>query len=214
MTIKKEVYLIVLCLLLIGCADKSGQSVLTAPVHSNESLALATFAGGCFWCMEGPFEKLDGVLDVVSGYTGGAEKNPSYKEVASGGTRHAEAVQITYEPAIISYDKLLEVFWMQVDPTDANGQFVDRGKQYRTGIFYHTQEQKQLAEESKRELDQSGRYDDPIVTEITPASAFYRAEEYHQDYHTKNPIRYKFYRGNSGRDQYLDRVWGEERVYE
>jgi peptide methionine sulfoxide reductase msrA/msrB len=170
----------------------------------------ATFAGGCFWCMEPPFEKIDGVKEVISGYTGGRKENPTYEEVSSGGTGHVEAVEVIYEPQKVSYQKLLDVFWRQIDPTDAGGQFVDRGAQYRTAIFYHSEEQKRLAEESKKALEKSGRFTKPVVTEILPASKFYRAEDYHQDYYRENPIRYKFYRFNSGRDQFLKNVWGKE----
>jgi len=170
----------------------------------------ATFAGGCFWCMEHPFEKLDGVIEVLSGYTGGNENNPTYKEVSAGETGHVEAVQIFYYPSKISYSELLDLFWKQVDPTDPNGQFVDRGPQYKTAIFYHSKEQKTLAEESKKELAESGRYEKPIVTEIIKASTFHKAEDYHQDYYKKNAMRYKFYRRHSGRDQYLKQIWGRE----
>ena len=170
----------------------------------------ATFAGGCFWCMEHPFEKLDGVIEVLSGYTGGNENNPTYKEVSAGETGHVEAVQIFYYPSKISYSDLLDLFWKQVDPTDPNGQFVDRGPQYKTAIFYHSKEQKTLAEESKKELAESGRYEKPIVTEIIKASPFHKAEDYHQDYYKKNAMRYKFYRRHSGRDQYLKQIWGRE----
>jgi peptide methionine sulfoxide reductase msrA/msrB len=169
----------------------------------------ATFAGGCFWCMVPPFEKLKGVSEVITGYTGGHKKNPTYEEVSAGGTWHLEAVQVTYDPSQTTYEELLDVFWKQIDPTDSNGQFVDRGSQYRTVIFYHTDEQKRLAEKSKEDLQKSGRFTRPMVTEILPASAFYKAEEYYQDYHKKNPIRYKFYRFNSGRDQYLKKIWGK-----
>lgn len=172
--------------------------------------AKAIFAGGCFWCMEPPFEKLDGVQAVVSGYIGGDKENPTYKEVSGGMTGHAEAVEVTYDPAKVSYDQLLEVFWMNVDPTDARGQFVDRGSQYRTGIFYLNAEQKQLAEASKERLGKSGRFDRPIVTEITAATTFYPAEDYHQDYYKENSVNYSFYRYNSGRDQYLKKVWGKK----
>lgn len=167
----------------------------------------ATFAGGCFWCMESPFEKLEGVKEVVSGYTGGDKENPTYKEVSAGGTGHLEAIQIIYDSSKITYTELLDVFWKQVDPTDPNGQFVDRGQQYKTAIFYHNEEQKKLAEKSKEKLDKSGKYERQIVTQIVQASKFYRAEEYHQDYYKKNPIRYKFYRYNSGRDRYLKKMW-------
>jgi peptide methionine sulfoxide reductase msrA/msrB len=170
----------------------------------------ATFAGGCFWCMEAPFEKIDGVMDVVSGYTGGHVKNPTYEQVSSGATGHLEAVEVTYDPQKVSYDRLLDVFWRQIDPTDAGGSFVDRGKQYGSAIFYHNDEQKRVAEESKNKLEVSGKYDKPIVTEIRKLDAFYPAEDYHQDYYKKNPIRYKYYRYNSGRDQYLEKVWGKE----
>ncbi len=170
----------------------------------------ATFAGGCFWCMTPPFEKLDGVKEVISGYTGGHTVNPTYEDVTSETTGHLESIEIIYDPAKISYEKLLDVFWRQINPTDAGGQFVDRGPSYKTAIFYHNEEQKQLAEESKKKLAESGRFDKPIVTEIRPAGPFYAAEEYHQDYWKKNPIRYKFYRYNSGRDQYLEKIWGKD----
>lgn len=170
---------------------------------ADAKLEKATFAGGCFWCVEAPFEKLEGVVEVISGYTGGHKDNPTYEEVSAGGTGHLEAIQIAYDPSKITYPELLRVFWRQIDPTDPEGQFVDRGAQYRTVIFYHSEEQKRLAIESKEELDKSGKYDKAVVTEIIPASQFYKAEDYHQDYYKKSPIRYKFYRYNSGRDQYL-----------
>jgi len=179
--------------------------------NSVASTSRAIFAGGCFWCMEAPFEKLDGVSEVISGYTGGSKLDPTYQEVSAGGTGHTEAVEVLYDPQLVSYEKLLEVFWRQIDPTDADGQFVDRGDQYRSGIFYLDAEQKQLAEKSKQQLEKTGRFNKPIVTEITAAGKFYPAEEYHQDYHSKNPIRYWYYRGGSGRDDYLDKVWGKDR---
>jgi peptide methionine sulfoxide reductase msrA/msrB len=179
-------------------------------VHAETKLEKATFAGGCFWCMEPPFEKLDGVIEVISGYTGGHKENPTYEEVSAGGTGHVEAVQITYDPSKVTYSDLLDVFWRQIDPTDPNGQFVDRGSQYRSVIFYHDEEQKILANQSKEALAKSGRYDKPIVTEIVEASVFYEAEDYHQDYYKKNPIRYKYYRYNSGRDQYLKKIRGDK----
>jgi len=167
----------------------------------------ATFAGGCFWCMEAPFDELDGVISVISGYTGATGKpNPTYADYAQKG--HLEAIQITYDPAKISYTRLLEGFWRQIDATDSGGQFVDRGPQYRTAIFYHNDRQKKLAEESKQELERSGVFTKPIVTEILPASTFYKAEDYHQDYHRKSARKYKNYRLNSGRDQFLNKVWG------
>jgi peptide-methionine (S)-S-oxide reductase len=172
--------------------------------------AVATFAGGCFWCMEPPYDKLDGVLATISGYTGGSKVDPTYKEVSAGGTGHTEAVRITYDPSKVTYEQLLEVFWQNVDPLDAGGQFCDRGDQYRTGIFAHDDEQRRLAEASKQALESSGRFEQPIVTEIVAAGAFYPAEDYHQDYYEKNPIRYKFYRWNCGRDQRLAELWGEQ----
>ncbi len=184
--------------------------VASAGAAGAPRLEKATFAGGCFWCMVPPFEKLEGVKEVVSGYTGGHKANPTYEEVSAGGTGHLESVEITYDPDKVSYEKLLDVFWRQINPTDAGGQFVDRGPSYKSAIFYHNEEQKKLAEESKKKLEASGRFDKPIVTEIRPAGPFYRAEEYHQDYWKKNPVRYKFYRYNSGRDQFLQKVWGKE----
>jgi peptide methionine sulfoxide reductase msrA/msrB len=172
-------------------------------------LEKAIFAGGCFWCMEKPFEELNGVHRVLAGYTGGTTTNPNYENYAAGG--HVEAVEILFDPAKVSYDRLLDVYWHQVDPTDPDGQFVDRGHQYTTAIFYVTPEQKQLAEASKEDLDKRGVYDKPIVTPILPAAPFYPAEEYHQDYYKKNPLRYKYYRYGSGRDNFLDKVWGKER---
>ncbi len=169
----------------------------------------ATFAGGCFWCMEPPFEKLDGVIGVTPGYTGGNKKDPTYQEVSYGGTGHAEAIQVLYDPAKVTYDQLLDVFWRQIDPTDPGGQFADRGSQYRTAIFYHDEEQKRLAEASKEALQASGKFEKPIVTEIVEATEFYPAEEYHQDYYKKNPVHYKRYRAGSGREGYLKETWGD-----
>ena len=168
----------------------------------------ATFAGGCFWCMEPPFDKLKGVRSTTSGYIGGRLKNPTYDAVSRGGTGHAEAVQIVFEPEKISYTQLLEVFWRNIDPTTPDRQFCDRGTQYRSAIFYHSETQKQLAQESKKALLQSGRFRSKIVTEIVPASEFYRAEEYHQDYYVKNPLQYQEYRFRCGRDQRLGELWG------
>ena len=176
----------------------------------SKNLKTATFAGGCFWCVESDFEKVDGVVEAISGYTGGDKPDPTYEEVSAGGTGHAEAVQVRYDPDKITYRELLDVFWRHVNPTDAGGQFVDRGSQYRTAIFYHDEEQKRIAEESKAALEKSGRFSRPIVTEIVPLGKFYPAEEYHQDYYEKNPIRYKFYRLGSGRDQFLNRTWSAE----
>lgn len=177
------------------------------PMEKREpALELATFAGGCFWCMEPPFEGLEGVVEVVAGYTGGSTKDPTYDEVSIGTTGHYEAVQITFDPEKISYQDLLEVFWQQIDPKDPGGSFVDRGPQYRSAIFYHNEEQRVLAELSKERLQSSGRYDRPIATRILEYRAFYRAEEYHQDYYKKNPLRYKLYRSGSGRDHVLKKT--------
>jgi peptide methionine sulfoxide reductase msrA/msrB len=182
-------------------------AMLAFSFSGQTKLEKATFAGGCFWCMTPPFERLDGVKEVIAGYTGGHTENPTYEEVSSGTTGHVEAVQVSYDPSKITYEKLLAVFWKQIDPTDADGQFVDRGSQYRTVIFYHTHEQKVIAEKSREEMQRSGRFKKPIVTEILPASAFYPAEAYHQDYEKKNPARYDFYRSNSGRDRFLTQTW-------
>ena len=171
--------------------------------------ALATFAGGCFWCMQPPFEHLDGVLATTVGFTGGHTHNPTYEEVSNGGTGHAESIQIEYDPAKISYNQLLDVFWHNVDPLTPNAQFCDHGDQYRTAIFYHDETQRRLAAESKQRLEQSKRFDRPIVTQIVAATEFTPAEEHHQMYHEKNPVRYKYYRWNCGRDQRLKEVWGD-----
>lgn len=171
----------------------------------------AVFAGGCFWCTESDFEKVPGVEAVVSGYTGGHVPNPTYKQTSAGGTGHLEAVKVTYDPAKVTYEQLLAWFWRHVDPTDPGGQFVDRGDQYRSAIFYADERQRRLAEASKRKLAASGRFDKPIATEILPLGRFYEAEDYHQDYYRKNPIRYHWYRFHSGRDQFLKKAWGEEK---
>lgn len=170
--------------------------------------AIATFAGGCFWCMEPPFDALDGVVSTTSGYTGGKVKNPMYKDVSSGRTGHAEAVEIAYYPEKISYEELLAVFWRNIDPTTPNRQFCDYGSQYRTAIYYHDDEQKRLAEETRAQIENSKRLGKPIVTEVEPASEFYEAEEYHQDFYKKNPSHYKSYRRGCGRDKRLEQLWG------
>ncbi len=175
-----------------------------------DELAVATFAGGCFWCMEHPFEHLVGVKDAVSGFAGGEEVNPAYKDVASGKTGHVEAVQVYYDPELISYEDLLEVYWRQIDPTDDGGSFVDRGFQYTAAIFYHNEDERRAAEDSKQALIDSGKFDKEIITPIRRFTSFYRAEEYHQDYYKKNPIRYKIYRNGSGRDQFLSQYWTED----
>ncbi len=180
------------------------------PVRAGTQLEKATFAGGCFWCMEPAFDHLEGVVSVTVGYTGGTVKAPTYEQVSSGSTGHAESIQVVYDPSKISYSKLLDVFWHNIDPTVQNRQFCDVGRQYRTAIFYHSDEQKRLAEESKKALEASGKIKGPIYTEITPASEFYPAEEYHQHYYKKNPVRYNFYRLECGRDSRLKEIWGKE----
>ena len=170
---------------------------------------VATFAGGCFWCMEAPFDKLDGVLSTISGFMGGKEPNPNYQQVASGQTGHTEAVQVTFDPKKVSYEKLVDVFWHNHDPLDGGGQFCDRGKQYRPALFFHDDAQKQAALASKAKVDASGQLKQPIVTEITAAGAFTAAEEYHQDYYIKNPVRYAYYRHGCGRDARLEQLWGK-----
>lgn len=171
---------------------------------------LATFAGGCFWCMVKPFDEQPGIIRVVSGYTGGHKENPTYEEVCSETTGHYEAVQITFDPAVYPYGKLLELYWQQIDPTDAGGQFFDRGESYQTAIFYHTDEQRKLAEESKKELQESGRFHKPIATKILPAKPFYEAEDYHQHFYKKNPTRYNAYSKGSGRVDFIRKHWGDQ----
>jgi peptide-methionine (S)-S-oxide reductase len=173
--------------------------------------AKATFAGGCFWCMEEAFEKVEGVSSVISGYAGGSKANPTYKEVSAGRTGHTEAIEVIYDPESVGYRQLLQVFWRNIDPTDGSGQFCDKGSQYRSAVFYHDEEQKRLIEESKKALDESKPFDEPIVTEILPASMFYPAEEYHQDYYKRNPIRYRYYKYGCGRTQRLKELWGPEK---
>ncbi|HEU5140595.1 MAG TPA: peptide-methionine (S)-S-oxide reductase MsrA [Bacillales bacterium] len=176
----------------------------------SERLEVATFAGGCFWCMVTPFDEMPGIHEVVSGYTGGHTENPTYKEVCFGNTGHREAVQITYDPEVFPYEKLLSIYWPQIDPTDDGGQFADRGESYRAAIYYHNEEQKQMAEKSKQEIEESGRFTKPIVTEILPAERFYQAEDYHQDYPKKNPYHYKRYREASGRDPFIRENWNDK----
>ncbi|MAG47021.1 methionine sulfoxide reductase [archaeon] len=206
----KTIFLLLTTIFLISCSP----SQTTDENIKMEDLEIATFAGGCFWCIESVFEEYPQVKKAISGYTGGSEENPKYSEVASGQTSHFEAVQVYYNPKEISYKDLLEIFWRQIDPTDNEGSFVDRGSQYRSAIFYHNEEQKQFAEISKAELQNSNKFNKQIVTEILPLKEFYQAEEYHQDYHTKNPVRYKFYRFNSGRDQYRDKTWANDKDYQ
>ena len=180
-----------------------------APAAREGAPAVATFAGGCFWCMEPPFDEVKGVLSTTSGYTGGTVENPTYEQVSSGGTGHAEALRVEYDAAKVSYRELLDVFWRNVDPLAKNRQFCDVGEQYRSAIFYHDEEQRRLAEETKRAIEASGRFDRPVATEIVPAGEFWAAEDYHQDYYRKNPIRYKFYSFNCGRERRLRELWGE-----
>jgi peptide methionine sulfoxide reductase msrA/msrB len=205
---------VMLIFMIVGCqsADSSQEAENENMAKDNNMLRVATFAGGCFWCTEADFEKVPGVVKAVSGYAGGTKENPSYEEVSAGTTGHVEAIQVYYDPAKVTYQELLDYLWRHIDPTDSGGQFVDRGSQYRSVIFYQDEEQKRLAEESKEELGKSGKFDKPIATEIIKLTKFYEAEEYHQDYYKKNPIRYKYYRFASGRDQFLKKTWGSDRA--
>ncbi len=208
-SMKRLVIVIALCAIVAipWVTGTPGKKGVAAPLDGNT--AVATFAGGCFWCVESDFEEVPGVVEAISGYTGGETPNPTYEQVSSGTTGHLEAVQVRYDPDVISYDGLLAAFWRMIDPTDGGGQFSDRGHEYTTAIYYHDDGQRQAAEQSRAELAASGRYDRPIVTPIEPAAVFYRAEDYHQDYYSKNPLRYRFYRRGSGRDAYLAETWGE-----
>ncbi len=209
LSLNRTTVMVALCLA-IFCSGKPMSQTgtqATNPQFSRDA-ATATFAGGCFWCMQPPFEKIPGVTKVLAGYTGGSKKNPAYEEVSAGGTGHMESIQITYDPKRTSYLALLDVFWKSMDPTDAGGQFVDRGNQYQSAIFYHTLEQRALALATKASLARSGVFGkSEIVTRIVPASTFYEAEEYHQDYYMKNPADYHRYRNGSGRDQFLEKIW-------
>ncbi|MBA3582681.1 MAG: peptide-methionine (S)-S-oxide reductase MsrA [Gammaproteobacteria bacterium] len=182
---------------------------LSLPTFAADKMAVATFAGGCFWCMEPPFDALPGVVETTSGYIGGHLKNPAYEQVSMGGSGHFEALQVRYDPRKISYAQLLNIYWHNVDPVDAQGQFCDKGPQYRSAIFYHDAEQQQLAEASKTKLNADKILPAKAVTPILPADTFYAAEDYHQNYYQKNPVRYKFYRYNCGRDQRLEQLWGK-----
>ena len=199
---------IMMCGILYLSMVVAGVPVSGGQAADPSALAKAFFAGGCFWCMEEVFEKVPGVISVTSGYMGGRVENPSYEQVSGGGTGHAEAVEVSYDPQKISYAKLLDAFWRNVDPVTANAQFCDHGSQYRAVIFYQTDAEKRLAEESKRTIEQSKRFAQSIVTELVMASRFYPAEDYHQDFYKKNPIRYKFYKYNCGRAQRLEELWG------
>lgn len=184
------------------------------PGIPQQDFAVATFAGGCFWCTESDFEQIPGVVEVISGFSGGTLEHPSYEQVSSGATRHLESVEVHYDPNQVSYASLLEAFWKTIDPTDDGGQFVDRGHQYTTAIFYHDESQKVAATASLQALQAGGRYGRPIVTAIRKAGPFYAAEDYHQDYYKRHPLRYRFYRWNSGRDRYLKSVWGEAALHQ
>lgn len=198
--------------LLVSMVAAAANSRAAAPAGNvpSSQQQKATFAGGCFWCMEHPFDELPGVVSVTSGYTGGHKKNPTYEEVSAGGTGHAEAVQVVYIPSKISYEKLLSRFWHNIDPTVKDRQFCDVGNQYRSAIFYHGEEQRRLALQSKKAIEATKRFKEPIMTEIVAATEFYPAEEYHQQYYKKNPIRYKYYRLSCGRDNRLKELWGNE----
>lgn len=184
---------------------------LHAEEPRSDGYAVATFAGGCFWCMEPPYDKLDGVISTTSGYTDGRTKNPTYTTVSSGRTGHTEAMQVVYDPAKVSFEQLVEVFWKNIDPTDVKGQFCDRGAHYRPTLFYHDEAQRELAERSRVELERNKPFEQDITTPIVAASTFYPAEEYHQDYYLKNPLRYNFYRSSCGRDKRLYQLWGSSK---
>jgi len=194
----------------LACAPPGEARVSEPETEVPESAAVATLAGGCFWCIESAFDGVDGIYSAVSGYTGGETANPTYQQVSSGRTSHLEAVQVRYDPAKLGYDEILHIFWRQIDPTDEGGQFADRGSQYRTSIFYHDETQRVAAEESRQALAALGKFDKPIVVPIVPATEFYAAEDYHQDYHLKNAAHYKRYRYGSGRTPFLERIWGQE----
>ena len=201
---------VLLGLTLFGAACAESQAADSQPRQTaGGDQAVAVFAGGCFWCVEEAFDKVDGVLSTTSGYIGGTVENPTYKQVSAGGTGHAEAVRVVYDPDKVSYGKLVQTFWLNVDPLTPDAQFCDRGSQYRSAIFYGDETQRQLAEASKKQIEESGRFDRPISTEIVPAGTFYPAEDYHQDYYTKNPTRYKFYKWSCGRAQRLEQLWGD-----
>ncbi|HEX7540432.1 MAG TPA: peptide-methionine (S)-S-oxide reductase MsrA, partial [Syntrophales bacterium] len=204
---------LLISILALGCQSTEtkateGKNPMTKEAQNQK---VATCAGGCFWCTESDFEKVPGVLQVISGYTGGKKENPTYEEVSSGRTGHLEAIQVYYDPSKVTYEQLLEVFWRHIDPTDSGGQFVDRGSQYRSAVFYHDEDQKGLAEKSRDALARSAKFARPVATEILPLTKFYEAEDYHQDYYKKSPLRYQFYRSNSGRDSFLKKTWGDDK---
>jgi peptide methionine sulfoxide reductase msrA/msrB len=216
--LKKIAIIVTILILLFSLGIYVFDSKTTIPVQSRiktlEGYEAAVFAGGCFWCMEHPFEKIDGVAEVISGYSGGDVVNPTYEEVSSGTTGHVESVKVYYNPDKISYEDLLEIFWRQIDPTDEGGSFVDRGFQYTSAIFYKSEIESLTAINSVETLELSGRYDKPIVTRIVPLTNFYPAEDYHQDYYKKNSLKYNYYRSRSGRDEYIDKTWGEDKEYD
>jgi peptide methionine sulfoxide reductase msrA/msrB len=211
-TMKNPILYLALLVFVFGCQSSGGdqREVKKSMMETNSKTQTATFAGGCFWCVQADFEKVSGVIKAVSGYSGGSGDNPTYETYGKGG--HVEAVQVNYDPTKITYEQLLDVFWKHIDPTDSGGQFADRGSYYRSVIFYHDEEQKRLAEKSREELSKSGRFAKPIATEILKFIKFYAAEEYHQEYSTKNPLRYKYYRSGSGRDSFLSKAWGNESI--
>jgi peptide methionine sulfoxide reductase msrA/msrB len=208
---KKIIIFLILCFFLSGCDSAVNENHWQRSYKmSQENLQIATFAGGCFWCIEARFEKLKGVYEVKSGYTGGHLENPRYEQVCSSNTGHTEAVQVYYDPSVISYQTLVDFFWQQINPTDEGGQFADRGEQYRSAIFYEDETQKAIAEQSRASLEASGRFQKPIVTQILPIQTFYLAEEYHQNYYKKNPVHYRNYSFHSGREPFLEKTWGNE----
>ncbi len=212
-TIRRSLYFIGTTLMLVvlaACSQAEGASQQQKPLPApSDASATAIFAGGCFWCMEHDFDQVPGVISTTSGYTGGTVANPTYEQVSAGGIGHAESVKVQYDPRKVGYEQLLDVFWHNIDPVAVDRQFCDRGSQYRSAIFYGNAREKRLAEASKQKLEASGRFKQPIATQIVAASTFYPAEQYHQDYYKKNPVRYKFYRFNCGRDQRLEEIWGK-----
>lgn len=214
---KRIISILITITVIWGCSDINSEVKKNHDISTQKNIKsvsgqteTATLAGGCFWCVEAPFEKVDGVVKVVSGYAGGEKVNPSYKEVASGATNYLESVQVYYDPAVISYYEILDIYWKLFDPTDEGGSFYDRGQQYTSAIFYHNEKQKLIAEESIIELNRNGIFDKPVVTKVKPFKNFYEAEEYHQDFYKKNPGRYNSYREGSGRDDFIESVWNNE----
>jgi methionine-S-sulfoxide reductase len=204
------ILMVLLVIFMLGCkipSQEQRENPNLGRELPTENYKIATFAGGCFWCIEAGFQEQDGVYEVISGYTGGDVDNPSYRQVTSGNTGHFEAVQVYYDPSKLTFSDLIDMFWIQIDPTDDGGQFADRGPQYRTAIFYNDEEEKKIAEQKVRELDESGKFDEPIVTEVLPAGEFFKAEEYHQDYYLKQSGHYDRYKVGSGRAGFIEKVW-------